>query len=425
MGWGVSGRGGDGGEPETGGQDVRPTSAGDGCARDRGNLAGVRPRLSSLDAFRGLTMAAMVVVNNPGTWGAVYPPLRHADWHGCTPTDLIFPFFLLAVGMALALSAGPDADGRAAPARWGRVLRRTAVLFALGITLNAAGPVLRGLLRDDWAGLASVRLPGVLQRIALCYMLVSVLVVWVGVRVQAAVAALVLAGYGAAMLWSDAARGFTITVPATASSGPLAEDNLARSLDRLLLPAARLYGGSPTDPEGLLSTLPACATTVIGYWMGLLLRRGSASAGRGCVLSLAVGGGVLMAAGWLAALIVPLNKPLWTPSYVLFTAGIGALVMALLHWLIDERGRRGWARPLEALGVNAIFLFVASGLVARVMAEVSVSGRTLRAWVFDSVCVPLAGGPNENASLLFAVGTLAAWWAVLWLMWRRGWVVKV
>src|SRR5438105_9352819 len=248
-------------------------------------------RLRSLDAFRGLTIAAMVLVNNPGTWVAVYAPLKHARWHGLTPTDVIFPFFLFIVGVAIPLSQ-PGA---------GRVLRRAAVIFALGIVLN-------GLPGFDWA---SIRIPGVLQRIALCYLIAAVLFLTTGWRTQAIVTAALLLGYWGAMT--------LVPVPGYGRGDLGPEANLAAWLDRGLLGphiwrAARVY-----DPEGILSTVPAIGTTLAGALTGRWLAgdRGPASTLRG----LAIAGILCAGAGLAWSMWFRINKALWTSSYALFTAG--------------------------------------------------------------------------------------------------------
>ena len=232
-------------------------------------------RLMSLDAFRGATIAAMILVNNPGSWAHVYAPLRHADWHGCTPTDLIFPFFLFIVGTSMAFSMRGYLSGdRPRSSAYARIARRVAALFALGLVLS-------GVLWNDWSVL---RIPGVLQRIALVYLLASVLVLNARPAVQGVVAVVALLGY-----WLLLTR-----VPGPDGSWGLgAESNIVRAADLALIGEAHLYSNSPTDPEGLLSTLPAVVTTLLGYWSGLALRTHR----NGAVPRLLVAGAIGVVAG--------------------------------------------------------------------------------------------------------------------------------
>jgi predicted acyltransferase len=350
------------------------------------------PRLLSLDVFRGLTVAAMVVVNNPGTWQAVYAPLRHADWHGWTPTDLIFPFFLFIVGVAIPLALVPTAS-RALVLR---IVRRAAVIFALGLVLNAAFGVHP----------ATIRIPGVLQRIAVCYLLAALLFMLTRARTQAVVAAALLAGYWAAMM--------LVPVPGYGAGDLSKEGNLAAWIDRAVLGphvwrASRVY-----DPEGILSTLPALATVILGMLAGHWLRSARPLAQKSAGL---LGAGL---AGTLAGLVwsawFPINKALWTSSYVLFTAGLAGMVLAVCHHLIEALGWRRWARPFAVLGTNALLLFFLSTLMAVMLIRIADGGRTLHRALFETVFAPWA--EPATASLAYALAYLATWWAVMWAVQR-------
>jgi predicted acyltransferase len=387
---------------------------GQGVASAPDAKPGRRPRLASLDAFRGATIGAMILVNNPGSWSAVYPPLRHAAWHGCTPTDLIFPFFLFIVGTAMAFSLPRHLEGgRPGAAFWGRVLRRVGLLIALGLLLNGFMPAWNALASWDWsvaqAQWASVRFPGVLQRIGLVYLLACVLAAFVHVRWQAAVCAGVLIAYPLA-LWL-----FNRTDPF------LETENLVRWFDRAVIPEGHLYRGSPTDPEGLLSTLPALVSTMMGYWCGLVVR--SRVVTRGRCLQLILAGAAVAGIGWAASWGIPLNKPLWTSSYVLFTggwaiAGLGLFLLAFDLWKLPSRG------ALVLLGRHAITVFVGSGILARILILVPGPGShpTVKAWITSGLDALL---PPLNASLGFAVLTVGVWWLIAWGLDRAGIVLKV
>lgn len=345
-------------------------------------------RLVSLDVFRGLTMAAMVLVNNPGTWRAIYAPLRHADWHGLTPTDVIFPCFVFIVGVAIPLS-------RPTP---GRVLRRAATIFALGIVLNGA-PYF------DWA---TIRIPGVLQRIAVCYLVAALLFLGTRWRTQAVVIAALLVGYWAALT--------LVPVPGYGRGDLGPEGNLAAWLDRAVLgphlwKAARVY-----DPEGMLSTVPAIATALLGVLTGQWLQSGRAP--RQILAGLTVGGAVATVLGAIWGLVFPVNKSLWTSSYVVLTGGLALLLLAACYWAIEIRGWRRWAVPFVVFGVNALALYFLSTLMARALTLIHVGGATLKTTIFDRAFAPWAS--PVNASLAYAGAYLLLWWLVLWGLYRAG-----
>jgi len=341
----------------------------------------------------------MVLVNNPGTWRAVYPPLRHAEWHGWTPTDLIFPFFLFIVGVAIPLALSrrlPGGQPRSSVVT--KILRRSTIIFALGVLLHA-------IPNFD---LATIRIPGVLQRIALCYLVAALLFLWTGWRVQVGLAIALLLGYWALLT--------LVPVPGFGEGRLDPEGNLAAYVDRALFGqhvwrAARVY-----DPEGLLSTLPAIVTTLAGVLAGHWLRRGDSR--RKIVLGLFAAGlaGILLGEIWHAWF--PINKALWTSSYALFTAGAALVGLAACYWLVEMRGHRAWTRPFVLLGVNALALFFLSSLVARLLIVIKVpgeAGRTsLHGWLYGHLFAPWAS--PVNASLAYAMAYLALWLGVMWLL---------
>ena len=379
------------------------------------------PRMVSLDAFRGLTIMGMILVNNPGDWGHVYAPLMHADWHGCTPTDLVFPFFLFIAGCAIPMSLGRRRrEGTPASAMLPAILRRTVILFACGLFLAGFGSIFSlgpdfGL--GDW--LHTWRIPGVLQRIAICYAVVAVASLYLPAWGMHTLNAALLLGY-----W-----GLMTLVPVPGAGAGLIDDkvnNLAAYVDRLCLGTNHLWSGSRTyDPEGLLSTLPAISTTLMGWAAGQWLLRAS-TAGRRAAGLLAAGGG-LVVVGWIWSGWFPLNKPLWTSSYAVFTAGWAAIGLAACILLFDRGSWQAWARPLQVYGVNAITVFMLSGIVGRLLtalswptAEGSMSWKdALMAASFTPWFSPV------NASLAYALVWVLAWYFVLDWLYRRGWVVKI
>jgi predicted acyltransferase len=356
-------------------------------------------RLTSLDAFRGLTIAGMILVNNPGSWGHVYPPLLHAEWHGWTPTDLVFPFFLFIVGVSVPFSFAKRLErGDSRRALFLHILRRSAILFGLGIFM-AAFP------RFD---LLDVRIMGVLQRIGVVYLL-------------AASAYLVFKPKGRTLLLLGLLLGYwalltLVPVPGYGPGDLSPEGNLGAYLDRLIL-GDHLWR-EMWDPEGLLSTLPAVGTTLLGIVAGEWIRSGPSQSR--VVQGLFLGGVVGVGLGSMWGWVFPINKGIWTSSYVLFTAGAAALLLGLMYWIMEVREKRRWAKPLIIYGMNAIAVFVASGLLARVMGMVRVGegGPSLKGWIYQTLFASWAG--PLNGSLAFAVSYVLFWFGVLWILyWRR------
>ena len=373
-------------------------------------------RLLSLDAFRGMTIAAMLLVNNPGDWNHVYGPLLHAPWHGWTFTDWIFPFFIFISGVAMPMSLARRRGEGAEPLRlWWGLTRRGVVILLLGLMLNA-------IPAFDWHNL---RWPGVLQRIGLCIVLCAPVAVWLTWRGQALVAMGLLVLYSVLML----------AVPVPGDDGVvrvgslLAGQDTGSYVDRLLM-GGHLWAKSRTwDPEGLLSTLPAVATLLAGLLTGHWMPHAKEPGAR-CMGLVVVGLLALWAAEVLAAWNMPINKPLWTPAYVASTGGWALLMFAAFHWLLDAQAdavaRVRWrrlAQPLVDFGMNALFLFVLAGLVAKALAFIKPQGLSLKAHIVAGL--HLSGLPPVQVSLLFAVGFVLVFYAVAAVMARRQWFIKV
>jgi predicted acyltransferase len=403
-------------------------------------------RLKSLDVFRGIAIASMILVNNPGSWEQVYPPLEHAEWHGCTPTDLVFPFFLFIVGCAMSFSLSKytqtakksgaaksqlleteeqkNADKKPAscfllPASniYWRIARRAAILFILGLLLNTSSIALDVLLNSaPVENFGKIRIMGVLQRIGLAYFISAIAILNLSPRNQKLLAVAVLLGYWGA-LTVFAVGGYT--------AGELTpEGNLGGYVDRLILGSQHLYKGGPFDPEGLLSTLPAVVTVLTGYFTGEWLRVEPIKTRTS--INLAICGLSCVVIGHLWGFLFPINKQLWTSSYVVFTAGWALLLLAACYETIEVRDWK-WGRPFEIMGVNAIFLFVASGIVARILLKTHIgtgaNAPTTYTWIYENWFVPWAG--PLNGSLAFAVTAVLFWWLILYGMYRRGWAIKI
>ena len=361
-------------------------------------------RLSSLDAFRGLTIAGMILVNNPGSWTHVYAPLRHAEWHGWTPTDLIFPFFLFIEGVAIPFSFGKRLER--GDSRFGlmiHVVRRAAILFGLGL-------LMRAVPRFDFE---TLRIMGVLQRIGLVYLAAAPAYLFLGRRGRTWLTAGLLLGYWALMT--------LVPVPGYGAGDLSPDGNLAAHLDRVIL-GDRLWAGT-WDPEGLLSTLPAVATTLLGIFTGEWLRADGTKERKAVGLILA--GGLGVGLGLLWDLVFPINKGIWTSSYVLFTSGAGLLLLGLFFWAIEVKGLRAWAQPFIVYGMNAIAVFVASGMVAKQMGltRVGSEGSTLKGWIYEELFASWAG--TLNGSLAFAISYVLFWLGIMWILHRRRIFIKI
>ncbi len=374
-------------------------------------------RLLSLDAFRGFTIAAMVLVNNPGDWANLYPQLAHAHWNGWTFTDTIFPFFLFIGGVSMALSLGRLADaGASRPALLGKLWRRALVIFLIGLTLNL-------IPHFDFD---KVRIPGVLQRIAVCTMLAAPIVLYFRWRGQLAWIAGLLGLYSALMLW--------VPVPGGAAGVLEPGQDLGAWLDRLVLDGHLWRQSKTWDPEGLLSTIPALCSQLMGVLAGRWLLSHHSKAEQAVWMLLA--GLLLLALGsTLDAVLMPINKSLWSSSFALFMGGWALLAFAAFYWLLDGTADAAvravaarWARPLVIYGVNALFIFTLSGLVSKLFGAVSwlgadgaklTLGRALYAPLRALDIAPV------NTSLLYALLFNAFMFGIACLMWRKKWFVKV
>ena len=356
-------------------------------------------RLASLDVFRGLTIAGMVLVNNPGSFDHVYAPLRHAAWHGWTPTDLVFPFFLFIVGVALTFALPRQLEAAGRRRLYVGILRRSLVIFALGLLLNT------------WPefDLADLRVAGVLQRIAVVYLLTAVLFVETSRRAQLWTLSGLLLGYWAAML--------LLPVPGQGAGRLTPEGNLASWIDRAVLPG-RVWNGV-FDPEGLLTTLPSIATCLIGVFTGYWIRSGRPRAEIAAGMLTAGWGLILAGLAW--DLVFPINKNLWTSSYVLFTGGAALEALGCCYWLIDVRGHRGWAQPAVVFGLNPIALYVGSTLLPpamyRIKLPVAPEGTTVNSVLWDTL---FSGWRNPMAaSLVYALAYLGIWWLLMAWLYRK------
>ena len=365
-------------------------------------------RIYSIDIFRGMTIAFMIIVNNPGSWGHVYGPLLHAKWHGCTPTDLVFPFFLFLVGASMRFAFVkwhyfPSKDF------YKHIFWRTFSIFMAGMILNAYP-----FIRQDWDW-STFRVFGVLQRIALAYGISALLIIRFDFKQMTQILVGILLLYWG-LLWIGV------------SSDPYSlEANLVRKLDILILGEKHLYRGFGVyfDPEGLLSTIPSVGTVIIGYLMGGMLH--TTKNYTDCSKRMAIFGLAITILGYIWGFIFPINKAIWTSSYVLFTGGIAAIILSFLTYLIDIKH---WKKPFwffEVFGTNSIFLFIISGLWVKTILNIDreLDGNMVNAYhyLYKTVFVPMAG--DLNGSLLFALSHVLGFWCILYWMHKKNIQIKL
>lgn len=366
-------------------------------------------RLLSLDVFRGITVALMILVNNAGDWAHIYLPLEHAEWNGCTPTDLVFPFFLFIVGVSISYAfQGKVADKETIT----KLIVRSLKLFGLGLFLSL-------FPKFDFS---VVRIPGVLQRIAIVFFICSLIYLTTKNRTQQIVFVAILIAYWVLMTF--------VPVPDYGVANLQPEYNLGAYLDRLIMGIPHLYkNGKTWDPEGLLSTLPAIATGLSGVLTGTWLQRKDKEVGEK-LTNLYLYGCVFMILGWTwDAAGFPINKALWTSSYVLWTSGLALCFLASFYWLIDVKGYQKWTKPFVVYGVNAITVFFLSGLIPRIMRMIKITmanGDEVNSerWMYKTLIAPMFENPY-NASAAGALTVVIIWLGILWAMYEKKVIVKV
>ena len=360
-------------------------------------------RLLSLDVFRGITVAAMILVNNPGDWGYVYAPLLHAHWHGCTPTDLIFPFFLFIVGVSISF-----AFEKTQPSM-GKIVKRSAILFGLGLFLNLYP-------KFDFA---TVRIPGVLQRIALVYLVCAIVTVKTTRIVRVWLTVLLLVVYYLLMAF--------VPVPGVGYANLEPTTNLGAWVDRNLLTTAHLWKSAKVwDPEGLFSTIPAIGTGLLGVLTGQWLRSQRTASEKTAWLFLS--GNALIMGGLIWNEFFPINKSLWTSSFVLYAGGWAMVGLAACYWLIDVQGYRRWTTPFVAFGVNAITVFFLSGIIPRTLTLFKIQtpeGPVNSQLWMQRNWVGIWFSNPYNASLAGALTFVTIWFVILYVMYKKGIIIKV
>ncbi len=365
-------------------------------------------RLYSLDVFRGITVAAMILVNNPGSWEHIYSPLLHAHWNGCTATDLIFPFFLFIVGVSIHFGYQQKKEEGFTRTIFLKIIKRTLIIFALGVFLSLFPKF----------NFEIVRIPGVLQRISIVFLVCSILYLCTNWLNQLRTGLLFLLGYY-----------LLITLVPVPDFGPAnlePETNIGAWLDRLLLEGHLWVQSKTWDPEGLLSTIPAISTGILGMLIGQLMSTVKETSVR--IAWMFFIGAVLIVLGLAWALVFPLNKSLWTGSFVLYTGGIAIQFLAACHWIIDEQGFRKAFMPFVYYGTNALFVFVVSGLLAKTLGRWKImmaDEREVSAWTYLYLVGYESWLPSKVASLLLAITLLTIFFFILRWMYLKKIFVKI
>jgi predicted acyltransferase len=403
----------------------------------------MKQRYYSLDVFRGATVALMIMVNNPGTWAHMFSPLKHAPWHGCTPTDLVFPFFLFAVGnaMSFVITRLQEAGDQVF---WRKVIKRTILIFLIGLGLNWF-PFIQwsdGALQfREWVSSTDpdkgVRILGVLQRIAIAYFFASILAYYFKPRTLIYISAAILLGYWGLCAWLGTGDPYSL------------EGWFGTAIDKQILGVAHMYKGEgvPFDPEGLMSALPAVIQVVFGYLAGVFIKKqgsvewlwtkvpASNEPHFKLLSGMFVTGFILLVLAWTWSLGFPINKKIWTSSYVLYTTGLGILTIGTMIWYIEVQGVKNWlTKFFDVFGKNPLFIFVLSGLLPKTLGLIRIPNgvnelgeekfTTPLSWFYQNVCAKLPG-PPELGSFAYSLCFLAFMWAICYWLDQRKIYIKV
>ena len=374
------------------------------------DIARKKERLSSLDAFRGLTISLMILVNCRGDDGAIFSSLEHAAWNGWTFADTVFPSFLFIVGVSLVFSFAEREEDRIFQKAFElRIIRRTVILFVLGLLLNSF-PSFQ---------LSNIRIPGVLQRIAVCYFFASLIVLKCGLRGRILWLITLLASYWVMMRF--------VPVPGIGTGVLEPGENFAAWVDSHFLNGYMWsYYDGKWDPEGIVSTIPAIATTLFGVLTGQWLR--SSASERQKTAGMLCSGVLLLIAGQILSNWLPINKSIWTSTFSIFMAGVALVCLAFFHWLIDIEQFSRWATPFIILGLNPITVYVLSEVFDTTLRILNLPMALARdidcqAYLFKSLCTPIAN--SETASLLYGLLTLLFMYLIAWIMWRKRFFIKI
>ena len=387
-------------------------------------------RFYSLDVFRGATVALMILVNNPGSWGHIFPPLAHASWHGVTPTDLVFPFFLFAVGNAMAFVM-PKLDAAGEGAFWKKVIKRSLLIFGIGMFLNWF-PFIKYNDAGNFVAkpFENLRIFGVLQRIAISYFFASVIVHYFKVRGSFVVGMFILLGY------------WFLSVAANPSDPFSLNGWFGTNIDKAILGEKHMYHGEGIafDPEGLMNSFAAIVQVILGYLVGnYILQKGKTHE---MLNGLFVAGCVLVFTGFCWDMVFPLNKKIWTSSYTIYTTGLALLVLSMMIYLLDFKnnpqdpvGKPIWSRFFDVFGKNALFIFAMSALIPKSLALIRISNGFSDAgkpkylsplnWFYETLCKPIFSGDPRIGSLIYALCFISMMWFLAWVLDKKKIYIKV
>lgn len=376
-------------------------------------------RLLALDILRGITIAGMILVNNPGSWGHIYAPLEHASWHGLTPTDLVFPFFMFIMGVSTYMSLRKYDFRMSGPAAL-KIVRRSIVIFLIGIGIAWLSLTLRRLRGGEPFSVAvlnadHIRMLGVMPRLAICYGVGSVLALLLGRKALGWTVTAILAIYSVVLLLGN---GLVFS-----------DTNIISIIDHKVLGANHMYADTidgvtlKFDPEGLLSTLPSIAHMLIGFLCGAMIMQIKDNRDRICRLFIV--GTILTFAGLLLSYGMPINKKIWSPTFVLTTCGMAASLLGLLIWVIDIRGHKRWCRFFEAFGVNPLFMYCLGSVLSILFGYIRVGDKSLHSWLYNDVYMHWAGGDATFASLIYAVLFVALNWCIGYILYKKKIYIKI
>ncbi len=403
-----------------------------------------KSRILAIDILRGITIAGMIMVNNPGSWGAIYAPLEHAQWVGLTPTDLVFPFFMFIMGISTYISLRKY-NFSYSHATLVKIVRRTVCIFLIGLAIGWFSRFCYGLAGADsslslWERIASaanrfetMRILGVMQRLALCYCAVSILAITVKHKRIPWIIVGLLVVYGALLLVFHGLEFSLRNIVYVVDHAVFGDAHLYK--DTVTTLVGSVEGGDtpfsvdiyermrlPIDPEGLLSTLPSIAHVLIGFCCGSIIVNVKNNEVR--VLKFFLIGTVLMFVGFLAAYGMPISKKLWTPTFVLVTCGLAASLLALLIWIIDIKGYKRWTRFFEAFGINPLFMYVLGGVLGILFGSVSIAGHSIHEWIYSEALVPLLGD-RTFASLVYALVFIGINWSIGYVLYKKKIYIKI
>ena len=377
-------------------------------------------RYYSLDVFRGATVCLMILVNNPGSWAHIFDPLEHAPWHGLTPTDLVFPFFLFAVGNAMAFVM-PRLEAAGDAAFWRKVLKRTALIFLIGLFLNW-WPFVRwvdgSLVFRQWIDVSKpgqgVRVMGVLQRIALCYFFASVIIYYLKPRKAFLAGMILLMVYWMLCYVGNPVDPYSL------------KGWFGTSIDKAVLGVSHMYKGEgiPFDPEGLVSTLSAIVQVILGFMVGDYIQKKGKSFEM--LTGLFIAGVAMLVTGYCWDLVFPINKKIWTSSYTIYTSGLATLTIATMIYMIEFRNiKGGLTRFFDVFGKNPLFVFALSAFLPKGLALIRLGdGVNPWNWLYKKVLIHVPG-PPELGSLLYALCVITFMWGICYWMDKRKIYVKV